>query len=90
MMHSCDVRHCVNPDHLRLGTQAENIADMDRKGRRNPSRGSQHGQTRLTEAQVLEIRNDTRTCREIAADYPIGRPGVQAIKAGRTWRHLCE
>ena len=33
VLHSCDVRRCVNPDHLFLGTQLDNIADRDRKGR---------------------------------------------------------
>jgi hypothetical protein len=35
IMHSCDVRHCVNPDHLILGTQKDNIADKETKGRAN-------------------------------------------------------
>jgi hypothetical protein len=33
VMHSCDVRHCLNPDHLSLGTQSENIIDAVKKGR---------------------------------------------------------
>ena len=39
VMHTCDVRCCVNPDHLRVGTQADNMADMEAKGRsRRPGR----------------------------------------------------
>lgn len=52
--HRCDNPGCVNPAHLFLGTQTENVADMDRKQRR--ARGRQITGARLAEASVLEIR----------------------------------
>ncbi|HIK60010.1 MAG TPA: HNH endonuclease [Planctomycetes bacterium] len=42
VMHSCDVRACVNPDHLSLGTVADNNADMHQKGRNNQPKGDDH------------------------------------------------
>src|SRR5215475_8422443 len=39
VLHTCDVRHCVNPEHLWLGTRADNAADCDRKDRRRPQKG---------------------------------------------------
>jgi hypothetical protein len=88
VMHSCDNRRCVNPEHLSLGSQTENIADMDRKGRRNAPRGTSHGCAALTESQVRAIRADPRPHAKIAGDYPVSKSGIGAIKAGRTWKHL--
>ena len=55
--HTCDTRHCVNPDHLFIGTHTENIADRDRKGRQARQKGEAHGSCKLTEAQVREMRD---------------------------------
>lgn len=88
--HKCDTRSCVNPDHLFLGTPAENMADMDRKGRRvnNQPKGVEHGMVKLTEEDVLAIRADTRPQRTIAREYGIHQGNVSAIKTGRIWKHL--
>ena len=56
VMHSCDVRHCVNPAHLSLGTRADNMADMVEKSRQ--ANGERNGRHRLTDAQVAQIRSD--------------------------------
>lgn len=52
--HHCDVRRCVNPAHLFLGTQADNARDMVAKGRSNV--GERHGMSKLTNEQVIEMR----------------------------------
>jgi hypothetical protein len=53
--HTWDNRLCINPDHLFLGTHAENMLDRDRKNRQ--PRGSAVGNSKLTEFQVREIRD---------------------------------
>jgi hypothetical protein len=56
VMHDCDNPACCNPKHLRTGTQAENVADRDRKGRRTAPRGSAHPMARFTEEHVHWMR----------------------------------
>ena len=58
ILHSCDVRNCVNPDHLRIGTQAENVRDSVERGRWRGGdvRGVKNPMARLTPAAVAEIR----------------------------------
>lgn len=60
ILHRCDNPRCVNPDHLFLGTQRDNIRDMDQKDRRNVERriwGEKHHSAKLTDRQVIQIRN---------------------------------
>lgn len=84
--HKCDVRLCVNPDHLFLGTHAENIADMVAKGRQG--RGSRHSQAKLTVSQVLAIRADGRSQRAIAMDYGVTQTQIGMIQRRRHWGHI--
>jgi hypothetical protein len=84
--HSCDNRPCCNPAHLLDGTPADNSADMVERGRSN--RGSRNGSAKLTEADVIAIRADTRVHREIAADYGVHNMQISRIKARKTWGHV--
>lgn len=88
--HSCDVRNCVNPAHLWLGTNADNIKDREAKGRgnsRGPS-GERQGSAKLTKDKVIAIYNDPRTRTAIAIDYNLDRSTVSGIKLGRAWKHV--
>src|SRR5687768_5617670 len=89
VLHMCDVRCCVNPDHLFLGTQTENIRDMDLKKRRNNAKGSKHGFAKITEQQALEIKKlySTGNYRQvdISKMYGVERGVVSAIVNSRTW-----
>lgn len=84
--HRCDNRACVNPDHLFLGTKADNSRDMVRKGRQ--TKGQDIVKSKITESQVLAIRADPRTQCEIAADYGVHRTLVSHIKRRKIWVHI--
>jgi hypothetical protein len=85
--HRCDVRACINPAHLFLGTSRDNIADMVAKERH--ARGERKNTAKLTEAQVREIRADRRSPQAvIARDYGINQSQVSYIKSGKKWGWL--
>lgn len=84
--HICDVRCCVNPDHLLLGTQQDNVADAVRR-LRHP-RGERHGAARLTTIEAIAIRADHRSAAIVAAEAGITVRQVYYIKAGRRWGTL--
>lgn len=88
VLHSCDMRCCVNPEHLRLGTHQDNMDDREARQRRAPPKGSKNGRATLTEAQVIAIRNDPRWRRFVAADYGVSVQIVTSIKNRTTWKHL--
>jgi hypothetical protein len=74
--HKCDNPSCLNPNHLFVGTVKDNSWDMMRKGRgAGPLQ-----QRKLTSAEVLAIRVDSRTQRVIAGDYGISQSSVSLIK----------
>lgn len=81
--HRCDVRACVNPAHLFLGTNDENMADMVSKGRQ--ARGERNGQSKLTEQKALAIRADPRPYPQIADAFGISQTQISCIKSNKSW-----
>lgn len=88
VMHSCDNPPCVRLDHLRLGTQADNLADMCAKGRQRSGSlpGEANPGAHLTAIQVAAIRLDTRPQRAVARAYGVGKSSIARIRQGRTWK----
>lgn len=86
VLHRCDNPPCVNPEHLFLGTNAENTADKMAKGRH--PRGTSSHMAKLTEEQVIHIRQSKDPHRTIAAKFGISRPNVSVIKHKKSWAHI--
>lgn len=91
VLHRCDVRQCVNPLHLFLGTNAENNADMMAKGRNKTLPGESNGSSKLSERQVTTIRirrSDGATMTAIAAEFGVTHSTISHIVNRRAWRHI--
>lgn len=90
--HQCDEPGCVNPYHLFLGTNAANTADRDAKGRGRFMKGEGVGTSRLTEAQVLDIRRLGHGAglsqREIGELFGVDGSTVGCVLRGETWGWL--
>jgi len=85
--HRCDQPSCVNPAHLFLGTNAENVADKVRKGRQTS--GESHGNSKLKCVDVAAIRSAWRkgllNQPEISMAWGITQSHVSKIVHGRSW-----
>jgi hypothetical protein len=88
VLHKCDERSCVNPDHFFLGSQSDNALDMVKKKRGNHSRGEKNGWSTLTADQVRSILSDDRAQSVIAKAYGTTQANVSSIKLGKAWKHI--
>lgn len=91
--HTCDNRACVNPEHLFLGTAADNAKDMWQKGRGvlQDTKGELNGSAVLTANDVLEIRSCTEaglSLAEVAFMYGVDISTIWKIHHRKTWRHI--
>lgn len=86
VLHRCDNPKCVNPSHLFLGTQADNLKDMRDKER--GAMGSCNGMSKLTEDQVRSIHKDGRRRSEISKEFGVSMSVISNIKNHRVWKHL--
>ena len=100
VLHRCDNRRCVNPDHLFLGTRADNVADMISKGRKRTltRRGAAHHMAKLTEDDVRAIRRDytfgtarvksETSATGLARRYGVSKKAILLILHRVNWPHL--
>lgn len=89
VLHTCDVRNCVNPDHLFLGTNLDNKRDMVEKGRQ--AKGERQASAKLTQQQVLEIRSLSEageSYHRIASYFGVSRVQISNIVHRRAWGWL--
>jgi hypothetical protein len=86
--HKCDNRRCINPEHLFLGTHADNMADMVSKHRSAPQKGQSNGASKLTETvvrQVVKLILEGLTNKKISESLPVTHSQVSNIRLGKSW-----
>lgn len=91
VLHRCDVRDCVNPEHLFLGDRGDNARDMVRKGRMpsqvgEANRGSKHTEAKIREVKALLATG--LTGREVGLRTGLHEAYVSQIKTGKVWAHV--
>lgn len=88
VLHKCDVRSCININHLFLGTHDDNMADMSAKGRSAKPIGELAHAAKLSAEDIVSIRIDLRPYWEIGLQYKIDPSTVSRIKSGDAWKHM--
>ncbi len=90
--HHCDNPPCCNPNHLFLGTQADNLQDAARKGRM--ASGERNGWSKLTESEVKEIRralrDKTSSQISLARKYHVSDTHIVRIKRNIVWKQVSD
>ncbi len=87
--HECNNKLCVNPNHLFLGTDSDNLQhSFDTNVRSH--QGSLHPKARLLDSNIQEIRDlqGTLSERKIARLFNVGRGTIRAVLSGKTWAHV--
>jgi len=90
VLHKCDNRLCVNPEHLYAGNQKQNIRDMYNRGRNvyTGNKGTKHPSSKITEDIVIEIRLSKLSEKELCEKYKLSRSHVSRIINNKSWRHI--
>lgn len=88
ILHKCDVRSCVNPAHLFMGTNKDNVLDKIAKGRSADQRGEKNGRAKLTSEIVKQIRASKISNAELAKTYSVSDVLIGMIKRRIAWKHL--
>jgi hypothetical protein len=91
VLHTCDNAQCVNPNHLRKGTQHDNVRDMFRKGRNVVLPGSKNGSALLDEDKVRYAREQYargRTLKDIGDELGVHLSTIHLAVTRKKWKHV--
>lgn len=90
--HKCDTPSCVNPEHLFLGTQFDNMRDASKKNRFGDRKGIKCSAAKLSEEQVLAIRSEyipkKMGFKKLGKKYGVHHVTIQHICTRKTWKHI--
>lgn len=82
VLHKCDNPSCVNPDHLYLGTQSDNMKDRDSR--------TGHGLAKLSADDVILIRQSNESCEKLAKKFGVGSTTIHYARNGTNWKSINE
>lgn len=91
VLHQCDNPPCVNPDHLFIGSKLDNARDRDAKCRRAAPIGVLNGRAKLTEDDVLKIRqrrSEGAKRKQLAQDFGVSLAAIKHVLGKSTWNHV--
>lgn len=92
VLHTCDNPSCCNPKHLWLGNHDDNMRDKKEKGRGRTGRGEKHGSAKLTERDVLEIKEKYLTGKysqvKLGEEYAVNRSTIYRIIYQKCWKYI--
>lgn len=88
--HKCDKPRCINPEHLELGTHADNARDKMQRGRIDDRHGERNSSCKLNEASVVKIFTSSVRREDLALRYRVSLSAINAIKSGANWSYLTQ
>ncbi len=88
VLHKCDNPPCVNPDHLFLGTNYDNVKDRDSKGRQVSAKGEDNPGAKLKECDVIDIRSSEMTKAQLSRKYNVSHRLIRNVINRTAWRHV--
>jgi uncharacterized protein (DUF433 family) len=91
VLHSCDNRLCINPEHLRIGNQADNMRDRSERGRCACQKGSAHGRAKLDDddvRRIMERLQKGESASQVSKDYNVTAGNINFIRSGVSWNHV--
>lgn len=93
VLHKCDNPPCINPDHLFLGTDEDNVRDREAKGRGVRKKGTSHWKSQLTEEDVKAIRKARKrqpptSLKTLSKIYNVKESAISHAALGKSWKHL--
>ena len=91
VLHTCDNRKCVNPEHLWIGTNADNMRDKQEKGRFVLGKrysGEENYASKLKTIDAVFIFNSSHSYTHLAKMFNVSKTAIASIKKKRSWKHI--